>query len=156
MAWLPPDAAPVTAPTGTGGGETGQAARLVRSTLMTLHDANRTGNYSVLRDLAAPPFQAANAPDQLASIFAAHRAAGLDLSVAASEAPRWDAPPEIGKDGLLRLKGHYETDRWVLRFALMFAPLLLEWRLMEVSVVAEPRRRVISSHVLPRDDRQPE
>ena len=37
-----------------------QALYLIRSTLSTLSDANRSGNYSVLRDLAAPDFQARN------------------------------------------------------------------------------------------------
>jgi hypothetical protein len=31
-----------------------QALYLIRSTLLTLNDANRTGNYTVLRDLASP------------------------------------------------------------------------------------------------------
>ena len=33
---------------------------LIRSTLLALDDANKTGNYSVLRDLGAPGFQLAN------------------------------------------------------------------------------------------------
>ena len=37
-----------------------QALYLIRSTLLTLNDANRSGNYTVLRDLAAPGFQARN------------------------------------------------------------------------------------------------
>jgi hypothetical protein len=37
-----------------------QALYLIRSTLLTLNDANRTGNYTVLHDLASPEFQARN------------------------------------------------------------------------------------------------
>jgi hypothetical protein len=37
-----------------------QALYLIRSTLLTLNDANRSGNYTVLRDLATPDFQARN------------------------------------------------------------------------------------------------
>src|SRR5690348_17246315 len=48
----------------------GQALYLVRSTLLTLNDANRSGNYTVLRDLAAPDFQARNSAADLASSFA--------------------------------------------------------------------------------------
>src|SRR5262245_26287516 len=43
---------------------------LVRSALLTLNDANRCGNYTVLRDLAAPDFQARNTAADLARIFA--------------------------------------------------------------------------------------
>jgi hypothetical protein len=46
-----------------------QAFYLIRSTLLTLNDANRSGNYSVLRDLAAPDFQAKNSAADLADSF---------------------------------------------------------------------------------------
>src|SRR5438552_3852933 len=52
---------------------------LVRSTLLALDHANKTGNYTVLRDLAAPAFQV-NTAARLAEIFAGHRREGLDLS----------------------------------------------------------------------------
>jgi hypothetical protein len=48
---------------------TEQALYLVRSTLLTLNDANLSGNYSVLRDLAAPDFQARNTAADLAQTF---------------------------------------------------------------------------------------
>src|SRR5262245_20468190 len=38
---------------------------LIRTTVIAVNQANRTGNYSVLRDLAAPGFQASNNPAQL-------------------------------------------------------------------------------------------
>ena len=43
---------------------------LIRSTLMTFNDALATGNFTVLRDVASPSFQAANSPEQLRQIFA--------------------------------------------------------------------------------------
>lgn len=115
------------------------AAVLARSTLLALDAANRTGNYMRLHDAAAPPFQARNTPDDLARIFAGQRNAGLDLKVAANEAPRWDEAPALGDDGQLRMRGHYEIPGHILRFALQFAPVLREWRLMEISIAAEPR-----------------
>lgn len=42
---------------------------LVRSTLLALHHANETGNYSVLREMSAPGFQSANNPARLTEIF---------------------------------------------------------------------------------------
>src|SRR5882672_4896985 len=47
-----------------------QALYLVRSTLLTLNDANHSGNYTVLHDLAAPDFQARNSAADLAQSFA--------------------------------------------------------------------------------------
>jgi hypothetical protein len=42
---------------------------LIRTSLIALNPANLTGNYSVLRDMAAPGFQQANNAAQLAQIF---------------------------------------------------------------------------------------
>ena len=53
---------------------------LIRSTLLALDQANKTGNYTVLRDLGAPGFQATNNPAQLGDIFANLRRERIDLS----------------------------------------------------------------------------
>ena len=52
---------------------------LVRSIMLTLNDANRTGNYTVLRDIAAPSFQATNSAADLSMAFAELRRRKLDL-----------------------------------------------------------------------------
>src|SRR5262245_35616863 len=52
---------------------------LIRTTLLALDQANKTGNYTVLRDLGAPDFQA-NSAAQLADIFAQQRRDNIDLS----------------------------------------------------------------------------
>jgi hypothetical protein len=57
-----------------------QVLYLIRSTLLALNDANRSGNYSVLRDLAAPDFQAHNTSADLAQIFADLRRRNFDRS----------------------------------------------------------------------------
>jgi len=60
---------------------------LIRSTLLTLNDANRTGNYTVLRDLAAPDFQARNTAADLAVTFTDLRRRNFDLFAVAVTAP---------------------------------------------------------------------
>src|SRR5882724_9070208 len=52
---------------------------LIRSTLLALDQANKTGNYTVLRDLGSPDFQA-NSAAQLAEIFVQQRRDNVDLS----------------------------------------------------------------------------
>ena len=47
---------PVAAPQSSSPVSIEQTLYLIRATLLTLNDANRSGNYSVLRDLAAPDF----------------------------------------------------------------------------------------------------
>ena len=56
---------------------------LIRSTVLELDQANKTGNYTVLRDLGAPGFQA-NTAARLVEIFASQRRDNLDLSGVAS------------------------------------------------------------------------
>jgi len=48
---------------------TEQALYLIRSTLLTLNDANRSGNYTVLRDLAAPDSRRATPPPTCRRFF---------------------------------------------------------------------------------------
>ena len=115
-------------------------AFLARSTLMALNDANRTGNYGVLHALAAPDFQAANSAEALAGIFEGLRREGVDLSMAAVAPPSWEAPSAIGPDRLLRLRGAYRTGRHAVRFVLAYAAVANDWRLIEISVAAEPAR----------------
>ena len=113
-------------------------AFLARSTLMALHDANMTGNYGVFRALAAPGFQALNAPESLAQIFAGLRREQVDLSVAAVAPPTWESPPAIAADRLYRLRGTFETGRHAIRFALAYTTVDEQWRLIEISVTAGP------------------
>jgi hypothetical protein len=56
---------------------------LIRSTVLALDQANKTGDYTVLRDLGAPGFQA-NTAARLVEIFASQRRDNLDLSGVAS------------------------------------------------------------------------
>ncbi|MEZ5856947.1 MAG: hypothetical protein R3D67_20230 [Hyphomicrobiaceae bacterium] len=80
---------------------------LVRSTLMALDDANRTGRYDVLHAIASPGFQEANPTARLAEIFRAQRQSGLDLSIAALAQPTWTRRPHVDSHGHLELSGHF-------------------------------------------------
>ena len=64
-----------------------QVLYLIRSTLLTLNDANNSGNYSVLRDLSAPNFQARYSAADLAVIFTDLRSRNFNLFAAALIAP---------------------------------------------------------------------
>lgn len=73
-----------------------QALYLVRSALITLNDANRSGNYTVLRDLAAPGFQARNSAADLAQSFSDLRSRKFDLFAAALLVPQFSSPKIAG------------------------------------------------------------
>jgi hypothetical protein len=111
-----------------------QALYLIRSTLLTLNDANRSGNYSVLRDLAAPSFQAKNSPADLAQIFADLRNRHFDLFAVALAAPQLSTPPHLENNGMLRLTGYFPTRPLQINFDLLFENVAGQWRLFGISV----------------------
>lgn len=107
---------------------------LVRSTMLALHQANITGNYTVLRDLGASGFQTANTAARLAEIFANQRANRLDLSGVAVLEPQLTTLPEINQSGLLHMAGFFPSVPLQVNFELFFAPVEAQWRLMGISV----------------------
>jgi hypothetical protein len=106
---------------------------LIRSTLLALDQANKTGNYTVLRDLGAPGFQVNNAA-RLADIFAKQRADKLDLSGVAVIDPQLSLLPQIEANGLLHMSGLFPSVPSQVNFDLAFAPVDGQWRLFGVSV----------------------
>jgi len=111
-----------------------QALYLVRATLLTLNDANRSGNYTVLRDLAAPDFQAKNTSADLAQIFTDLRRRNFDLFAVALLAPQFTTPPAKDSSGRLRLTGAFPTRPLQITFDLTFQVVGGEWRLFAISV----------------------
>ena len=84
---------------------------LIRRTLLSINDANLSGNYTVLRDLAAPDFQKANDAQKLAGIFANLRNSKIDFAPIVYFDPKLVRQPEFDKDGRLRLSGFIPTSR---------------------------------------------
>jgi hypothetical protein len=111
-----------------------QALYLIRSTLLTLNDANRSGNYTVLRDLAAPDFQAHNTAADLAQIFADLRRRNFDLYGAALLAPQLTAVPALDQSGMLHLGGYVPTRPQQINFDLVFQVFNNQWRLYGISI----------------------
>jgi hypothetical protein len=106
---------------------------LVRSSLLALDHANKTGNYTVLRDLGAPQFQL-NTDARLAEIFAQQRRDNLDLSGVAALDPQLTLMPQIESNGMMHLKGFFPSVPAQVNFELLYAPVNGQWRLFGISV----------------------
>jgi hypothetical protein len=106
---------------------------LVRSTLLALDQANKTGNYTVLRDLGAPGFQS-NTAARLGEIFAKLRGDNLDLSGVAVIDPQLSLLPQIEANGLMHMAGSFPSVPTQVNFDLSFAPVDGQWRLFGISV----------------------
>jgi hypothetical protein len=107
---------------------------LVRSTMLALHHANETGNYTVLRDLGAPGFQAANTASRLSEIFANLRAQRIDLSGIAVLDPQLANLPQVDQAGMMLIDGLFPSVPTQVNFKLLFAPVEGRWRLFGISV----------------------
>jgi hypothetical protein len=112
---------------------------LVRSTLLALDQANKTGNYTVLRDLGAPGFQV-NTAARLAEIFAKQRNDNLDLSGVAVIDPQLSLLPQIEPNGLMRMAGFFPSVPSQVNFELVFAPVNGQWRLVRHLGFGRPGR----------------
>lgn len=128
---------PVLAQSG-GAAKTAQIDRngvliLVRSSLLALDQANKTGNYTVLRDLGSPQFQM-NTDARLAEIFAQQRRDKLDLSGVAALDPQLTLMPQIEANGMMHMKGFFPSVPSQVNFELLYAPVNGQWRLFGISV----------------------
>ena len=106
---------------------------LVRSTLIALDQANKTGNYTVLRDLGSPAFQA-NSAARLGEIFAGLRHEFLDLSGVAVLDPELTLLPQIDAEGMMRMTGFFPSAPAQINFDLVYAPVNGQWRLFAITV----------------------
>ena len=106
---------------------------LVRSTLIALDQANKTGNYTVLRDLGSP------------GLPGEHRCAAgrnlrrppsrvLDLSGVAVLDPELTLLPQIDADGMMRMTGFFPSAPAQINFDLVYAPVSGQWRLFAITV----------------------
>jgi hypothetical protein len=117
---------------------TEQALYLIRSTLLTLNDANQSGNYTALRDLAAPDFQARNTAADLSQIFSDLRRRNVDLHGAALLAPQLTAVPALDQRGFLHLAGYFPTQPQQINFELLVQAVAKQWRLYGISISTPP------------------
>lgn len=111
---------------------------LIRSTLLAVDQANKTGNYTVLRDLGAPGFQGANTTAHLGDVFANLRNQNLDLSAVAVLEPQLTMVPTIEPSGMMRMTGYFPSAPMQINFNLLYEPAAGRWRLYGVAINVSP------------------
>lgn len=111
-----------------------ELAKMVWSTMAAVDHANRSGNYSVLRDLSAPGFQIANDPARLTQIFANLRSANVDLSNTLLLAPTYRSAPRMVQADLLQVQGSFGLRPTAIGFDLFYQWVQGRWRLFGVSI----------------------
>jgi hypothetical protein len=112
-----------------------ELAKLIWSTMAAVDHANQAGNYSVLRDLAAPGFQVNNDSARLAEIFQSLRASRIDLSNTLLLAPTYNAAPRMVEPGVMQVRGGFGLRPTAIGFDLYYQWSAGRWKLFGVSIV---------------------
>ena len=120
-----------------------QLNMLIRTTLIALNQANFTGNYSVLRDLGTPQFQATNSDARLAEIFTPLRRRNVDLSPILFFEPKLVREPMLDDTGAVRITGFIPTSPESVLFDMGFAAVAGHWRLS--AIVIDLQHQPVSS-----------
>jgi hypothetical protein len=110
------------------------ALKMVWTVMSAVDQANITGNYSVLRDLGAPSFQANNNAATLGAIFQNIRTQRIDLGNTLLVTPIYDIGPVIVEGGMLRIRGVFPLRPSSIAFDLLFQPVGGRWALFGVAV----------------------
>ena len=110
---------------------------LICTTLLLLDNANRTGNYTVLRDTSGLTFQQKHSAADLAIAFQKIRGT-VDLAHAAIETPQLTRPPLVTPEKQLHLIGILPGTSKPIAFEMVFEPIGGHWRLAALAVGATP------------------
>lgn len=111
---------------------------LIRFAVIALHQANVSGNYTVLRDMASINLSRATSAAGLTDAFAALRNSGVDMSRILIVEPKLTQPPVIEQTGMLRLVGFFPTTPEPVNFNLQYEPFQGAWYLFGIGVNVGP------------------
>lgn len=108
---------------------------LIRTTLVALDQANKTNNYTVLREIGGPSLQKFMSA-QLGELFAGLRTKNIDLAPTVVVTPQMFQAPAILSNGMLRLSGYFPTQPMQINFDLLFEQTNSTWKLAGLRVSA--------------------
>ena len=112
---------------------------LVKSSLLTLNDANVTGNYSVLHAKLSKPFREQFPPEKIKAAFKEFSDNNTDYDIIAAMPPAYDPKPMVDEDGKLVVKGSFPTEPSRVSFELEYIPSDGEWKLILIQVNLDPK-----------------
>lgn len=107
---------------------------MIWSTVAAVHHANLSGNYSVLRDISAQPFQINYNPAKLTEIFAGLRNSNINLSNALLVPPTYYEAPQMVREDLFRVKGLFQLRPISLTFDMFFQWEQGRWKLAGIDI----------------------
>ncbi len=111
-----------------------ELSKLIWSTVAAVDHANRSGNYSVLRDISAQGFQINNTPAQLGQIFTGLRNLQVDLSNALLVPPTYTVAPQLVQEDVFRVQGLFQMRPISIGFDLYYQWEQGRWKLVGIDL----------------------
>jgi hypothetical protein len=111
---------------------------LVKSSLMTLNDANLTGDYRVFHARLSEPFRKQYTPDRLKATFKEFNDKNVDVDIVTAMTPTYDQPPYVDPEGKLIVRGFFPTEPSRVSFEMDFISGEGEWKLIRINVRVSP------------------
>lgn len=108
---------------------------MVRSTLIAVDHGNKTGNYTVVRDIGGPDFRDANTSAKLGLVFANLVEQRVDMLPVLVVEPQYREAPRLTARRMLYVAGTFNIQPRRVSFELLFDVWKGEWRLYGVSIV---------------------
>ncbi|WKA28691.1 hypothetical protein [Bradyrhizobium roseum] len=105
---------------------------MVKTTLLTLNDANLTGNYDVMHAKMAKAFREKFRSDTLEQAFRTFAGKHIDIIAATPLVTTHKA--RIDRNGALMLRGYFDTTPSRLNYALDYEISEGEWKLIAIDV----------------------
>jgi hypothetical protein len=111
---------------------------LVKSALLTLNDANITGNYTVLHAKMAAPSREQLSVDRLKQAFKGFADQKIFWGAVATMPPIATSETKIDARGALILRGYFDAKPNRLIYELDFLPSEGEWKPIKLNVSVKP------------------
>lgn len=111
-----------------------ELSKLIWSHILAVDHANRSGNYSVLRDISAQGFQINNDAARLAQIFSGLRANRIDLSNALLVPPTYTSAPQLVQADVFRTTGLFQIRPTTIQFDMYFQWEQGRWKLYGIDL----------------------
>lgn len=111
---------------------------LIKTSLLTLNDANITNNYVVLHARLSKPFRTQFTPDQLKKAFKTFADQKADWGIIAAKPPVATEEAKIDDNGAPLLRGYFDTQPSRVYYDLDFVPSESEWKVIKLNVNVKP------------------
>lgn len=111
---------------------------LIKTSLLTLNDANITGNYVVLHAKLAKTFREQFSPDRLKQSFKPFADKKVDWEIVAAKSPIATTEARIDERGALVLHGYFDVAPSRVAYELDFVLSEGEWKAIKLNVNVKP------------------